>query len=254
MLIKDDNYINIQGWMITRLGLSGNDLLVYAIIYGFSQDGVTNYTGTRAYLAEWCNSSERAISRNIKNLIASGLIEQVYKSSDCRSVRYRVTDTRDKMSGVPVTKCQGASDKMSGAYIDNIADKLEHKLADTIVCSARAREHTRPTEKEVGDIVTELKLDGFNVKKFVSFWNSHDWKDKHGQDVSKNLKDRILYWHETEPMMKNRSGNLAKVTEPCRPGYQRDQYGFEFMVNDYDQNHLDGQAANDLLDQLLSED
>ena len=32
-----DNYINIQGWMRTDLDLKGNELLVYAIIYGFSQ-------------------------------------------------------------------------------------------------------------------------------------------------------------------------------------------------------------------------
>lgn len=142
---------------------------------------------------------------------------------------------------------------------DNVHIYREEKKREELEreCCARARtrerENTRPTEEEVSEIVSELKLDGFNVKKFVSFWNACDWKDKNGRDVSKNLKDRILYWHETEPIIQNRSGNVLKVTEPCRSGYQRDQYGFEFMVNESDHVRLEGQAANDLLDQLLAE-
>ena len=33
--IKDENFIMIQGWMVNMLNLKGNELLVYAIIYGF---------------------------------------------------------------------------------------------------------------------------------------------------------------------------------------------------------------------------
>ena len=34
--MENNNYINIQGWMINNLGLKGNALVIYAIIYGFS--------------------------------------------------------------------------------------------------------------------------------------------------------------------------------------------------------------------------
>ena len=33
----DNNYINIQGWMRTKLNLTDNKLIMFAIIYGFSQ-------------------------------------------------------------------------------------------------------------------------------------------------------------------------------------------------------------------------
>ena len=33
--IKNENFIAIQGWMINELQLKGNDLIVYALIYGF---------------------------------------------------------------------------------------------------------------------------------------------------------------------------------------------------------------------------
>ena len=35
--IKNENYVLIQGWMINELKLKGNELLIYALIYGFSQ-------------------------------------------------------------------------------------------------------------------------------------------------------------------------------------------------------------------------
>ena len=37
--MKDENYIVLQGWMINKLNLKGNELTVYALIYGYSQNG-----------------------------------------------------------------------------------------------------------------------------------------------------------------------------------------------------------------------
>ena len=38
-MIKKENYVQISGWMISELNLSGNELIAYALIHGFSQDG-----------------------------------------------------------------------------------------------------------------------------------------------------------------------------------------------------------------------
>jgi hypothetical protein len=73
-MIKDNNYISIQGWMINQLNLSGNDLTVYAIIYGFTQDGEHWFEGSRQYLADWCNSSRQGIDKNLNNLLSRNLI------------------------------------------------------------------------------------------------------------------------------------------------------------------------------------
>ena len=39
MSVKKDSYICIEAFMVNELKLSGTELIVYAIIYGFSQDG-----------------------------------------------------------------------------------------------------------------------------------------------------------------------------------------------------------------------
>ena len=75
-MVKNENYITIQGWMVNKLQLKGNALMVYAIIYGFSQEENSWFTGTSNYLAEWCNCSRQSISTILKKLVEQGLIEK----------------------------------------------------------------------------------------------------------------------------------------------------------------------------------
>ena len=48
--VREDNYFAVQGWMVTELKLKGNALMLYAIIYGFSQTTNTAFTGSVDYL------------------------------------------------------------------------------------------------------------------------------------------------------------------------------------------------------------
>ena len=77
--IREDNYIMIQGWMVTELELKGNELLIFAIIHGFSQDGETRFTGGLQYLADWTNSTKQGISKNLKSLVNKGYIAKEEK-------------------------------------------------------------------------------------------------------------------------------------------------------------------------------
>lgn len=73
--IKDENYYQIQGWMINRLGLKGVPLNVYAIIYGFSQDGETEYTGSLQYLCDFCGGvSKPTIIKALSELVEAKYI------------------------------------------------------------------------------------------------------------------------------------------------------------------------------------
>lgn len=72
--VKDNNFIAIQGWMRTRLNLKGNELLIYALIYGFSQDGQSRFTGSRKYIADWCGCSLDTVDRSLNSLVSKGLL------------------------------------------------------------------------------------------------------------------------------------------------------------------------------------
>ena len=72
--VKNANYYQIQGWMINALGLKGISLSVFAIIYGFSQDGENEYTGSLQYLCDFTGgTSKPTIIKALK-----GLMEKQY--------------------------------------------------------------------------------------------------------------------------------------------------------------------------------
>lgn len=74
VFFKDNNTILIQGWMINNLKLSGNELLIYALIYGFSQDGESEFYGSLNYICSAVNCSKPTTIKVINSLISKGFI------------------------------------------------------------------------------------------------------------------------------------------------------------------------------------
>lgn len=66
--VKRENYITIQGFMLTDLKLKGNELLIYACIYGFSQAENQVFNGSLQYLADWTNSTKQGVIKCLKSL------------------------------------------------------------------------------------------------------------------------------------------------------------------------------------------
>lgn len=82
-LVRRENYLIVLGWMITDLNLKGNELLVYAIIYGFSQKENQSFEGSLQYLADWTNSTKQGVLKSLKSLEEKKLIKK-------EMVRYNV--------------------------------------------------------------------------------------------------------------------------------------------------------------------
>lgn len=83
--VKDNNFIAIQGWMRTQLNLKGNALLIYALIYGFSQDGNSRFKGSRKYIADWCGCSLDTVDRSLGSLVDKGLLVKYPYTDDSGS-------------------------------------------------------------------------------------------------------------------------------------------------------------------------
>lgn len=72
--IKDDNFFLTAGWMLNRLNLKGVPLQVFSIIYGFSQDGETCFTGSLQYLCDFTNASRPTVIKALKELVDRGYV------------------------------------------------------------------------------------------------------------------------------------------------------------------------------------
>lgn len=124
--IKDENFTTIQGWMLNRLNLKGNELIIYAIIYSFSQDGESRFTGSRRYLADWCGCSVKTVGNALASLVTKGLITKHDKTvNGVHLCDYSIT---------PVGKnFPGGREKIThhniedNIDIDTIEDKKERK-------------------------------------------------------------------------------------------------------------------------------
>ncbi len=79
-MVKDENYIVMHGWMRNKLGLKGNDLIVYAVLWGFSQDGESEFRGTIDYITEFSGSSRITVIRSLQNLEKVGFIKKVERN------------------------------------------------------------------------------------------------------------------------------------------------------------------------------
>lgn len=72
--MKNENFITIQGWMVNELGLSGNDLICYALVYGFSQDEESEFAGSLSYVAGCLNITKQNARKVLLRLVEKGLI------------------------------------------------------------------------------------------------------------------------------------------------------------------------------------
>lgn len=151
-----DCYVTIPMWMVTELGLKGSELIIYAVIFGFSQDGSTMYTGSAQYLADWTNTTKQSVFKVLKSLTDRKLIirhEETRNGVMFVSYSYNpdalVTGDKQSLLGWS-TKFTGVVNKVDGgskqSLPNNIEDKLEYnkdyKLEET-----RVSKDTLPKEK-----------------------------------------------------------------------------------------------------------
>lgn len=87
--MKNENYIAIQGWMVNELHLTGNDLICYALIYGFTQNGEYWDKSTK-YISAWLGVSTRSVMDIIKRLVDKNLLDkQDYSVNGVKFCKYR---------------------------------------------------------------------------------------------------------------------------------------------------------------------
>lgn len=137
--VNPQNFYVVQGWMVSDLGLKGNELAVYAIIYGFSQAEQQYYTGSAQYLADWIQSTKKTALAALKSLVEKNYIEKQeriengVKFCDYRCKNYTTPGKNLHHPGVKITSPPGKNLHHPGVKITphNITDKIEDNIADT---------------------------------------------------------------------------------------------------------------------------
>ena len=129
--ICDGNFIVIQSFMVKKLKLKGLELLIYAIIYGFSQGNQGVFNGSLRYLSDWTNSTKRGVMKALESLIEKGLIskDEIWKN-EVKFCAYQCTEFTTPLNKVPHPMELNSPPPMelsspNNILIDNIIDNKE---------------------------------------------------------------------------------------------------------------------------------
>lgn len=159
--VKPENFVLVQGWMLTDLHLSGNDLLVYAIIHGFCQDGESTFRGSLQYLADWTGSTRRGVMKNLSRLMDRGLIVRGGQTKD-GVFEYRTTKPAGSEHSSPVNIVHQGGEHSSPGGVNivhrgaehsspnNIDDTRDKKIVDSTSAPADTHE---PDDTESADVL-----------------------------------------------------------------------------------------------------
>ena len=248
--------------MITKLKLKGNELLVFALIHGFSQDGESRFKGSLRYLIEWTGLDKSTVIKLLKQLVDKQYINKFeYEKNKVRYCEYtsnywvalewleNPTTPRLENPTTPV----GKSNPILNTDIDNSFDNDNTGLKNPVLFPDEEKKVEEPKEKKTlfrnSDVYKMVKFEngvGVDYSEFESkfatpefekvdlvyyFHSVSDWSDQ------KNMKRTKNGWLAT--VRNFIRGDVEKKKLHLKPEYQAPQKrlnvagAMEFLNNDY---------------------
>lgn len=138
------DFIVVPKQLAINFKLSGNELLVTSLIYGFTKNGNGEFFGTCDYIATWLNITRVSAIRVLHRLVDKGVLityKAVRKGQNVvvyivneeynlgfENTEQNVKNRRQNVSK-SVTKCKKTATK---CYTDNIEDNIEDNIDDNI--------------------------------------------------------------------------------------------------------------------------
>lgn len=228
--MKDGTYVTLQSWMVSELELKGNELIIFAIIYGFSQDGECQFEGSLNYLAEWTKSSKFGVTKSLKKLIEKEYItkQDVY-INNVKFCKYKVNFNHPK---VGQQNCLGVCNKVDGGMqlscTNNIIDN--NSYVSNIYSIGKNKKNKKfiiPTVEEIRSYCKE-RNNNVDAETFFDFYESKGWVV--GKSQMKDWKAAVRTWE------RNRTNNTSsKPQYESKPIYECVNPNVSYDYDDYDE-------------------
>jgi hypothetical protein len=217
MNMSASNYLVIQDWMIEELKLKGMDLIIYAIIFGFSQGEKSGFVGSQKYLAFWCNSSIRGVQKSLNKLTQNGLI---YKSDSGLRTR-----SLDELSSLKSEQSSCEQDELCSEKDELCSEKDELSSPNNIDNTFILKEKINKKEKLDADddekkrfkIPSVIEIASYcrkrnntvDAQRFFDFYESKGWMI--GKNKMKDWKAAVRTWENQERKRRKSNDTLPYV-------------------------------------------
>ena len=237
-MIKQKSHIVIDAYML-QLGLKGNELLIYALIAGFCQDGVSECWTSQETMAEWCGGiSTRAVRDILQNLITKKLITKKECLNKNVKYSYKVVEIVPELSSneqevfstqqenfsggdrnfFPVVQeLSSGNNKIDNIYdnkIDNITikEKKEIKEKKKDLPETKERVFKKPSVEEISSYCQE-RNNNINPEQFYDYYEANGWKIN--RNPMKDWKATVRNWERNEFNRKSADNfGLPIIEEP----------------------------------------
>ena len=121
-------YFVVQDWMIMKLKLKGLERDLFAIIYGFSQDGHSYYRASLNYMSEMTGYSKQAVITAIKKLLDKNYITKAEEPDGTMRYQSKYTEgSQETLQGSQETLLPGSQETLLNNNI-NKNNKLLNKF------------------------------------------------------------------------------------------------------------------------------
>jgi hypothetical protein len=194
--VKNENFILIQGYMINDFNLKGNELLIYAIISGFSQEENQVFSGSLQYLAEWTNSTKQGVMKNLKSLVEKKLIGKNEKYINgvkfCEYYATKFTGVCNKVNG-------GMQQSLIGGIKQSLTNNIDLDNIDNTIVNNKEKKFKKPSIEEVQQYCFE-RNNNIDAEHFIDYYDANGWKV--GKNPMKDWKAAIRTWEK-----RNNGGN-----------------------------------------------
>ena len=163
-MADNNTYFLVFSWMPNQLGLKGTERDVFAIIYGFSQDGVNKFTGSLNYISSFLKVSRQSVINALASLVEKDYIikeQSVINNVKCNS--YKVNLEVVKKIDRVVKKFDKGSQKTLQGWSKNLTGgsqkTLPNNILDNIDDNILIRENARTQKKAYGEFQNVLLSD-----------------------------------------------------------------------------------------------
>lgn len=184
--------------MLNDLNLKGNELLIYALVYGFSQDGETKFRGSISYIMDFTGSSRGTVINSLNSLVDKGLI---LKFSDQRNGvtfnEYSTIPPVQKLDAPQLNFAPSPGTKIEP--YNNTLDKNRDKKGGK-------RQFIPPNETEVQDYFHTNGYTKEAASRAFKYYAEADWVDARGNKVLNWKQKMQIVWFKEEHKITEAAG------------------------------------------------
>ncbi|MBQ3882171.1 MAG: hypothetical protein II730_06685 [Bacteroidales bacterium] len=195
----DKTYTIIPDFMLDY-DLNMTEIVALAVIYGFCQDGKSDFHGSYGYLARKCKCSRQWAIELVSSLVKKGYLAKDIETINGVKICHLRTKIGSQESLLPVNKVdRGSQESLPGGSQESLPN---NKVIDNKEIIKRGSAFAPPTRDQVREFFRERKFNSDPDAFWLHFENCN-WKLSSGRGAKmKDWKLAAISWEKRENQFK----------------------------------------------------